>query len=73
MGGGFVMSDDSHGIDQIGTNYARLLAFIQKAGIEKIHYADSAGVRIDSRFPIAGFSSITVTDLARLPFWAKLN
>ena len=72
MGGGFVMSDDSHGIDQIGTNYARLLAFIQKAGIEKIHYADS-GVRKDSRFPNAGFPSINVTDLARLPFWAKLN
>jgi histidinol-phosphatase (PHP family) len=73
MGGGFVMSDDSHGIDQIGTNYARLLAFIQKAGIEQIHYADSAGVRKDSRFPNAGFSTITVTDLTQLPFWAKLD
>ena len=73
MGGGFVMSDDSHGIDQIATNYARLLAFIQEAGIEKIYYADSAGVRKDSRFPNAGFSSIAVTDLAQLPFWAKLN
>ena len=72
MGGGFVMSDDSHGIDQIGTNYARLLAFIRKAGIDQIHYADRAGVRKDSRFPNAGFSSIAVTDLAQSPFWANL-
>jgi histidinol-phosphatase (PHP family) len=69
MKGGFVMSDDSHGIDQIGTNYARLLAFIEKVGIKEIHFVDQAGVRFDSRFPSAGFSSIKVTDLARLPFW----
>jgi histidinol-phosphatase (PHP family) len=73
MGGGFVMSDDSHGIDQIGTNYARLLAFIRKAGKDQIHYADRAGVRKDSRFPNAGFSSIAVTDLAQSPFWANLG
>lgn len=72
MNGGFVMSDDSHGIDHIGTNYTGLLAFIQKAGIEQIHYADPTGVRKDSRFPKGGFSSICVADLAQLPFWTSL-
>lgn len=72
-GGGFVMSDDSHGIDQIGTNYARLLAFIQRTGIKEIHYSDRAGVRTDIRFPSAGFSTISVTDLAQLPFWTNLQ
>ncbi|CAO2652772.1 Nn.00g021830.m01.CDS01 [Neocucurbitaria sp. VM-36] len=72
MNGGFVMSDDSHGIDQIGTNYKRLLAFIQKAGIERIHYADPTGIRKDSRFPNGGFSSISVADLAQLSFWTSL-
>jgi histidinol-phosphatase (PHP family) len=70
--GGFVMSDDSHGIDQIGTNYVRLLAFIQKAGIQEMHFVDPVGVSIDSRFPGAGFSSIKVTDLAQLTFWQNL-
>jgi histidinol-phosphatase (PHP family) len=69
LGGAFVMSDDSHGIDQIGTNYGRLLAFIQKAGIDEIHFVDTAGVRSDSRFFSAGFSSITTSELANLPFW----
>jgi histidinol-phosphatase (PHP family) len=65
LGGAFVMSDDSHGIDQIGTNYARLLAFIKKAGIEEIQFVDEAGIR----FPSAGFSSIATSKLADLPFW----
>ena len=30
MEGRFTMSDDSHGIDQIGTNYPRMLAFFAK-------------------------------------------
>jgi histidinol-phosphatase (PHP family) len=70
MGGGFVMSDDSHGNEQVGTNYERLLAFIQKAGIEKIHFAAKGGeTRKDARFPNAGFSTIAVSELAQLPFW----
>jgi histidinol-phosphatase (PHP family) len=69
LGGAFVMSDDSHGIDQIGTNYARLLTFIQNAGIEEIHYIHTSGVRNDDRFPNAGFTSIATSKLAALPFW----
>lgn len=72
MGGGFVLSDDSHGIEQIGTNYPRLLEYIQRTGIERIHFAArGCGDRIDSRFPSAGFSTIAVADLAELPFWSK--
>ncbi|KAL5113858.1 hypothetical protein ACEQ8H_008278 [Pleosporales sp. CAS-2024a] len=69
LGGAFVMSDDSHGMDQIGTHYGRLLAFIQKAGIEKIDYVDARGIRTDARFPGAGFTSIPTSQLAALPFW----
>ncbi|KAH7070943.1 Polymerase/histidinol phosphatase-like protein [Paraphoma chrysanthemicola] len=73
QGGAFVMSDDSHGIEQIGTNYARLLAFIQKAEIAEIHFVDAGGVRTDKRFPSAGFSSITTSSLAESSFWEKLR
>jgi histidinol-phosphatase (PHP family) len=73
MGGRFVMSDDSHGIDQIATNYTRLLDFIQKVGIKEIHYADSDASSKDSRFPNAGFSSIAVDDLVQLPFWTTVH
>lgn len=63
------MSDDSHGIDQLGTNYGRLLLFIRKAGIEEIHYIDPSGAQSDVRFPNAGFASIATSKLAVLPFW----
>ncbi|KAF2180511.1 histidinol-phosphatase-like protein [Zopfia rhizophila CBS 207.26] len=69
MGGRFTMSDDSHSTDQVGTNYGRLLDFIQMAGIERIHYADHDAQSQDSRFPRTGFSSIAVDELAQLPFW----
>ncbi|KAF2637472.1 histidinol-phosphatase [Massarina eburnea CBS 473.64] len=73
MGGRFVMSDDSHGIDQIGTNYTRLLDFIRKAGIKEIMYADSDASCTDRRFPNAGFSSIATDDLIQLPFWTATH
>ncbi|OAL03365.1 histidinol-phosphatase [Phaeosphaeriaceae sp. SRC1lsM3a] len=73
LGGAFVMSDDSHGIEQLGTNYGRLLAFIQTAGIEEVHYIDPSGIRNDARFPTAGFASITTSRLLALPFWNKIQ
>jgi len=71
--GDFVMSDDSHGLDHIATNYDRLLAFMQKTGIGTISFVDQHGQRQDSRFPTVGFSSITVANLAQSPFWATLH
>ncbi|USP74679.1 hypothetical protein yc1106_01953 [Curvularia clavata] len=68
MGGGFVMSDDSHGIDHIGTNYARLLEFVKRVGIDRMHYVEPAGQGKDS-----GISSIALTDLVQLPFWGNLD
>nr|OQO24340.1 hypothetical protein B0A51_05567 [Rachicladosporium sp. CCFEE 5018] len=38
MGGRFTFSDDSHGIDQIGANYKRVLDAIRKAQIESVVY-----------------------------------
>lgn len=52
------MSDDAHGVDQVGLNYARVLDTIRKAGIETIYYCS----------PIAEdpghFDSIAVADIA---------
>lgn len=62
------MSDDSHGIDHIGTNYARLLAFIQTVGTDRIHYVERAEQGKGTRF-----ASIALTDLVQLPFWEKPN
>lgn len=71
--GGFVMSDDSHGVDHLATNYKRMLAFIQQTGIGTIDFADRDGQRQDSRFSRIGFSRIAVAELAQLPFWTNLQ
>jgi histidinol-phosphatase (PHP family) len=36
MGGRFTMSDDSHGIAQVATNYERGLAFLERLGVTEI-------------------------------------
>ncbi|KAF2650391.1 histidinol-phosphatase [Lophiostoma macrostomum CBS 122681] len=66
MQGRFVLSDDSHGTDQVGTNYPRLLEFIQRAGIKEIHYANRTASSVDVRFPHTGFRAISVSQLERL-------
>lgn len=68
MGGRFAMSDDSHGTDQVGTNYTRLLNFIQKLGVKEVFYVDRDATTTDERFA-AGFSSVAVNDLIQSPFW----
>jgi HisJ family histidinol phosphate phosphatase len=36
MGGKFTLSDDSHGIAQVGTNYLRLLRYLEGLGVEDV-------------------------------------
>ncbi|KAK5000369.1 hypothetical protein LTR60_007506, partial [Cryomyces antarcticus] len=38
MGGRFTLSDDSHGCDQVGLNYHKVLDAIRSAGIQEIHF-----------------------------------
>ncbi|KAF2746354.1 histidinol phosphate phosphatase H [Sporormia fimetaria CBS 119925] len=70
LGGRFTISDDSHGVAQLGTNYHRLLDFIKKVGIETIWYADRRTQSTsDARFR-AGFSSMSVEELIQHPYWS---
>ncbi|EPE28277.1 PHP [Glarea lozoyensis ATCC 20868] len=36
MGGKFTLSDDSHGIAQVGTNYVRMLDYLDGLGVEEV-------------------------------------
>jgi hypothetical protein len=38
MGGKFVLSDDAHAVEQVGTCYGMLLPFFEKTGITKLQY-----------------------------------
>ena len=36
MGGRFTISDDSHGVAQVGTNYARVIEYLRVLGVEVV-------------------------------------
>lgn len=58
-GGRFVLSDDSHGLDQVGFNFHGVLAFMEKAGISTLHYLELGDEpAVDERFPRTQIRSI---------------
>jgi histidinol-phosphatase (PHP family) len=74
LGGRFTLSDDSHGVAQVGLNYDKVLGCIKKAGIKELHFlapiSDSVRAH-DTRFPKVGWRSIAVADLEKLDFWKR--
>jgi histidinol-phosphatase (PHP family) len=73
-GGRFCVSDDSHGVEQVGTNYHKLLPFLEEVGIEEIHFLGRTEERRekphDVRFPHLVVQAISVDDLKEHPFWS---
>jgi histidinol-phosphatase (PHP family) len=65
------MSDDSHGVDQVGYGYRQVLEFIDRTGITTLHYLDvSEGEDVpDSRFPETTIRSVSVQKIKQAPFW----
>lgn len=43
MGGKLTLSDDSHGIDQVGTNFDRALNFLESLGIQEVFLLETKG------------------------------
>lgn len=64
MGGLFVMSDDSHGLSQVGTNYGTALDFIKKTGLKNLAYLDkdvgSGAIKV---------RTMSVDELQKHPYW----
>ena len=73
MGGKFVVSDDSHGVDQVGLNYHKLLPFLEEVGIEEVCFLGHTEERQerphDARFSNLVIEAISVDALKRHPFW----
>jgi len=63
MGGNFTLSDDSHGIGHVATNYEKLPEFLEKAGIRTIVYFEKGSTTKDPRFPGVSVGMSKVKDL----------
>ncbi|KAL9001508.1 MAG: hypothetical protein Q9169_000083 [Polycauliona sp. 2 TL-2023] len=70
LGGGFTISDDSHGIDQIGCRYRDLLSFAKKIGILQITYFEKGSPGKDVRFPSVTSRTTTLVRLESHSFFA---
>lgn len=73
MGGRFCMSDDSHGIDQVGFGYHQVLEFVIQTGISVLHYLDLSeeGAAFDARFPSTRIRSVSVDEVRQKAFYQK--
>jgi histidinol-phosphatase (PHP family) len=73
IGGKFVVSDDSHGVDHVAFGYGRLLPFLDEVGINEVCFLVRAEERQerphDARFPHLVVDAISVEELKRHPFW----
>jgi histidinol-phosphatase (PHP family) len=74
MGGRFCMSDDSHGIEQVGFGYRQVLDFVAQTGITVLHYLDLSdeGTPFDSRFPSTRIRSVSVEELEQKAFYQEV-
>lgn len=68
-GGWFALSDDSHGVDQVGLNYTRVLDFVDTAGIYSLTYLQRGEKTTDERFPGISTSAVPLAQLRKHAFW----
>ena len=69
-GGHFTLSDDSHGVDQIGAKYHEVLGFAEEVGITTITYFERSEVSKDDRFPGVSAQTMNVSDLKYHAFFS---
>lgn len=70
------MSDDSHGIEQVGYGYKDVLAFLKEARIDELYYlqhVDTPEEIFDDRFPNTVRRRVSMTEVERHPFWVAVN
>ena len=49
MGGRFTLSDDSHGIDQVGTNFMRVFEYLESLGEKELFLLEGDGANLDAK------------------------
>lgn len=67
MGGKFTMSDDSHGIAQVATNYSRALTYLESLGVTEVwtfRRTPHPGLQDGSR-PILEDTPVTITEFRK--------
>jgi histidinol-phosphatase (PHP family) len=71
-GGGFALSDDSHGVDHVATNYGRIPAFLAETGITHL-YAMQRVQSTTAENPASEFEFVKheVEAVSAMEFWGN--
>ena len=68
-GGQFTISDDSHSIEHIGSNYRDLVHFANMVGISRLTYLERGAESKDARFPSTSAVIVSLSIVQGLPFF----
>ena len=49
MGGKFTLSDDSHGLAQVGTNFVRAFEYLESLGVKELFLLEGDGANLDAK------------------------
>ncbi|KAJ5890807.1 uncharacterized protein N7473_007035 [Penicillium subrubescens] len=76
LGGRLCLSDDSHGVDQVSLNFHRVLEFLDRLGVDKLHYLSLVGeeggdlsAAPDERFPRTRVAAVSMEEVKQMAFW----
>ncbi|MCJ1227466.1 histidinolphosphatase [Toensbergia leucococca] len=69
LSGQFTLSDDSHGVDQVGANYGRVLGFAEDIGIRDMVYFEQGRLSRDVRFPGVSTRAVSLIDVKKHGFF----
>lgn len=68
MGGKFVLSDDSHSVEQVGLNYQGLLSFLVESEIPEIYVIKPCNSLAGGKYML-NMTACRISDLKRHSFW----
>lgn len=66
MGGQFVLSDDAHGVPQLGHSYEAALTFLDNCKVSQLSFFDHHDETKDDRFPSIGTRRVDLKDVMQL-------
>lgn len=69
--GRFTLSDDSHGVDQVGTNYNKAFKFMDRIGLPEIWYLEKSPDPSNQRLDATIARAVPMADLQEHQFWQQ--
>lgn len=76
MGGRICLSDDSHGVAQVGLNYGRMKTYLEEMGVEEIWYLVAADQRKEGDEQVGSRGRVIARRMKSWtshPFWTGLQ